>query len=223
MSAAKIARFVHRGPLRSTAPQPAASPKQVFRTPHPPTNACGLGQPARFKTLQDCLGRAACGPIKAILLSDHRRMMPSTLASLAVSIVVLLAAAGAAFAQPGATISDGVVKIGLLLDLSGPYATVTGSGSETAARMAVADFGGTVLGRPVIVDALNDHNKPAEAPGLATQAYDAGSDLLMDLQNTPIALAIAKIANERHKPAISTGSAAPALPRGAVSRYVYHY
>ncbi len=76
----------------------------------------------------------------------------------------------------------------------------------------VEDFGGTVLGRPIIVDALNDHNKPAEAPGLATQAYDAGADLLMDVQNSPIALAVAKVANDRHKLAISTGSAAPALP-----------
>jgi branched-chain amino acid transport system substrate-binding protein len=103
------------------------------------------------------------------------------------------------------------------------YDARSGRGGVDATRMAVADFGGTVLGRPIIVDALNDHNKPAEAPGLATQAYDAGADLLMDLQNTPIALAIAKVANERHKLAISTGSAAPALTRGACSRYVYHY
>jgi branched-chain amino acid transport system substrate-binding protein len=103
------------------------------------------------------------------------------------------------------------------------YDARSGLGGVDATRMAVADFGGAVLGRPIIVDALNDHNKPAEAPGLATQAIDAGADLLMDLQNTPIALAIAKIANERHTLAISTGSAAPALTRGACSRYVYHY
>ena len=94
------------------------------------------------------------------------------------------------------------------------YDARSGRGGVDATRMAVADFGGTALGRPIIVDALNDHNKPAEAPDLATQAYDAGADLLMDLQNTPIALAIAKVANERHKLAISTGSAAPALTRG---------
>ena len=80
------------------------------------------------------------------------------------------------------------------------------------------DFGGTVLGRPVIVDALNDHNKPAEAPGLARQAFDAGADLLMDVQNAPIALAISKVATERHKLAISTGSASPALTRAECSR-----
>jgi branched-chain amino acid transport system substrate-binding protein len=103
------------------------------------------------------------------------------------------------------------------------YDARSGRGGVDATRMAVEDFGGTVLGRPVIVDALNDHNKPAEAPGLATQAYDAGADLIMDVQNSPIALAVAKVANERHKLAISTGSAAPGLTRGACSRYVYHY
>ena len=80
-----------------------------------------------------------------------------------------------------------------------------------------------MLGRPVVVDALNDHNKPAEAPGLATQAYDAGADLLMDVQNSPIAMAVAKVATERHKLAITTGAAVPALTRGACSKYVYHY
>ena len=60
------------------------------------------------------------------------------------------------------------------------YDARSGRGGVDATRMAVADFGGTALGRPIIVDALNDHNKPAEAPDLATRAYDAGADLLMD-------------------------------------------
>jgi branched-chain amino acid transport system substrate-binding protein len=92
-----------------------------------------------------------------------------------------------------------------------------------ATRMAVADFGGSVLGRPIVVDALNDHNKAAEAPALATQALDAGADLLMDLQNSPIAAAISKVATERHKIAISTGSANATLTRGTCSKYFYHY
>jgi branched-chain amino acid transport system substrate-binding protein len=116
------------------------------------------------------------------------------------------------------------IRITVIADLDDDiYDARSGRGGVDATRMAVADFGGSVLGRPVVVDALNDHNKPAEAPGLATQAYDAGADLLMDLQNSPIALAISKVATERRKLAISTGSATPALTRGACSRYVYHY
>ncbi len=116
------------------------------------------------------------------------------------------------------------VRITVLADLDDDiYDARSGRGGVDATRMAAADFGGTVLGRPIVVDSRNDHNKPAEAPGLATEAYDAGADLLMDVQNSPIALAVAKVATERRKLAISTGSAVPALTRGACSKYVYHY
>ncbi len=116
------------------------------------------------------------------------------------------------------------VRITVIADLDDDiYNARAGTGGVDATRMAVADFGGSVLGRPIVVDALNDHNKPAEAPVLATQAYDAGADLLMDVQNSPIALAVAKVAAERHKLAITTGAAVPALTRGACTKYVYHY
>ena len=116
------------------------------------------------------------------------------------------------------------VHITVISDLDDDiYNARAGQGGVDATKMAVADFGGTVLGRPIVVDALNDHNKPAVAPGLATQAYDAGADLLMDLQNAPIATAISKVATERHKLAISTNSANPALSRGACSKYFFHY
>lgn len=116
------------------------------------------------------------------------------------------------------------VRITVIADLDDDiYNARAGRGGVDATRMAVEDFGGSVLGRPVVVDALNDHNKPAEAPGLAEQAYDAGADLLMDVQNSPIAVAVSKVATQRHKLAISTGSAVPALTRGACSKYMYHY
>lgn len=116
------------------------------------------------------------------------------------------------------------IHITVIADLDDDiYDARSGRGGVDATRMAVADFGGVVLGRSVVVDALNDHNKGADAPALATQAYDAGADLLMDLQNSPIALAASKVATQRKKLAISTGSAIPALSRGACSRYVYHY
>src|ERR1700728_796701 len=116
------------------------------------------------------------------------------------------------------------IRITVIADLNDDlYDARAGRGGVDAPRMAVADFGGSVLGRPVVVDALNDHNKAAEAPGLATQAYDAGADLLMDVQNSPIAAAVSKVATERKKLAISTGSANASLTRAACSRYFYHY
>ncbi len=116
------------------------------------------------------------------------------------------------------------VHITVVADLDDDvYNARAGRGGVDATRMAVADFGGSVLGRPIVVDALNDHNRAAEAPGLANQAYDAGANLLTDLQNAPIAAAISKVATERHRLAIGTNAANPALTRAACSRYFYHY
>jgi branched-chain amino acid transport system substrate-binding protein len=132
--------------------------------------------------------------------------------------------AGTALAGVAHAADPAPIRITVIADLDDDlYGARAGRGGVDATRMAVADFGGSVLGRPVLVDALNDHNKAAEAPALATQAYDAGADLLMDVQNSPIATAISKIATERHKLAISTGSASPALTRAACSKYFYHY
>jgi len=72
-------------------------------------------------------------------------------------------AGGAAEAQ----ISDNVVKIGVLTDLSGPAATPTGPGSVAAAEMAVADFGSTVLGKPITVISADHPLKPDVAVSIA--------------------------------------------------------
>src|SRR5689334_12226103 len=69
------------------------------------------------------------------------------------------ASAGVAMAQTPEKVSDGVVRIGLLLDMSSLYSDITGTGSETAARMAVEDFGGKVLGVPIEVMAADHQNK----------------------------------------------------------------
>src|ERR1700749_3314777 len=112
------------------------------------------------------------------------------------------------------------IRITVISDLDDDiYDARSGRGGVDATRMAVEDFGGSVLGRPIVVDALNDHNKAAEAPTLATQAYDAGADLLMDVQNSPIAAAVSKVATDRRKLAITTGSANPTLTRTACSKY----
>ena len=112
----------------------------------------------------------------------------------AICLIAFASLAGAARAADPAPI-----RITVIADLDDDlYNARAGRGGVDATRMAVEDFGGTLLGRPVAVDSLNDHNKAAEAPGLATQAYDAGADLLMDVQNSPIAAAVAKVATSRH-------------------------
>ena len=132
--------------------------------------------------------------------------------------------AGTALAGVAHAAEPAPIRITVISDLNDDlYDARSGRGGVDATRMAVADFGGSVLGRPIVVDALNDHNKAAEAPALARQAYDAGADLLMDVQNSPIATEISKVATERKKLAITTIAASPALTRAACSKYFYHY
>src|SRR5207249_8486000 len=79
--------------------------------------------------------------------------------------------AGAQQAEGGARISDGVVKIGLILDLSGPYSD-TGVGSAAAAKLAVDDFGGKVLGAPVEVVFADHESKTDRAATLAREWFE---------------------------------------------------
>jgi branched-chain amino acid transport system substrate-binding protein len=109
-----------------------------------------------------------------------------------------------------AQISDDVVKIGVLTDLSGPAATATGPGSVTAAEMAVADLGGQALGKPIKVISADHQIKPDVAVGVARQWYDRDQvDLIVDVPVSAVGLAVQNVANDRKKLFIthSTGTA----------------
>jgi branched-chain amino acid transport system substrate-binding protein len=155
--------------------------------------------------------------------------MPNSLSKIVPQAVLLAAVCSgsvlipytltAAHAQEGAP-----VRITVITDLDEDlYNARSGAGGVDATRMAVADFGGSVLGRPIIVDSRNDHNKPDDVAALANDAYDKGADLLMDIQNSPIATAVSKVAAQRHRLAIVTLAATPALTRAACNKYTYHY
>ncbi len=84
--------------------------------------------------------------------------------------LVLGALASTAFARPAlicAQTSSEPVRIGLLSDVAGPYRDVGGPGSKVAVEMAVADFGGSVLGRPIEVLQADDQNKADVAGAIA--------------------------------------------------------
>ena len=136
------------------------------------------------------------------------------------SLAVLLAS-GTAFAQSA---SDGKVKIGILNDQSGVYADFGGKSSVEAAKMAVEDFGGKVLGVPVeIVDA--DHqNKPDIASNIARQWYDTQQvDAIMELTTSSVALAVQSLGKEKKKIDIVTGAATTDLTGKACSPYGFHW
>src|SRR4051812_1196880 len=120
--------------------------------------------------------------------------------------------AAALLASPAALaqVSDDVVKIGVLTDMNGPASTPTGQGSVTAAQMAIDDFGGKVLGKPISI-IVGDHQlKPDIGGGIARRWYDVDQvDLIVDVPVSAVGLAVQKNANEKKKTFItaSTGTA----------------
>jgi branched-chain amino acid transport system substrate-binding protein len=109
-----------------------------------------------------------------------------------------------------AQVSDDVVKIGVLTDMNGPASAPTGQGSVTAAQMAIDDFGGTVLGKPISI-VIGDHQLKADVGGaIARRWYDVDQvDLIVDVPVSAVGLAVQNIANEKKKLFIthSTGTA----------------
>lgn len=99
------------------------------------------------------------------------------------------------------------VRIGVLTDASGPYAAVGGPGCLAAARIAAADFGGTVLGRNIKVTLADTQNKPNLAASIARKWYDHGYDAVTDLPLTPVAIAVLDVAKEKRKTVMITASA----------------
>jgi len=119
-------------------------------------------------------------------------------------------AAAMASSPAWAQISDDQVKIGVLTDMNGPAATSTGPGSVTAAQMAVEDFGGKVLGKPVTV-IIGDHQDKSDiGASIARRWYDTEQvDLIVDVPVSAVGLAVQNVATERKRMFIahSTGSA----------------
>jgi branched-chain amino acid transport system substrate-binding protein len=103
-----------------------------------------------------------------------------------------------------AQVSDDVVKIGVLNDQSGPYADLSGPGSVIAARMAVEDFGGTVLGKPIEVVSANHLNKADVGANIAREWFDTGKvDVVVDISNSAVGLAVQQIAREKNRVVIA--------------------
>jgi branched-chain amino acid transport system substrate-binding protein len=132
-------------------------------------------------------------------------MSARTLSALG-TLAALLLSSPAALAQ----VSDDVVKIGVLTDMNGPASSPTGKGSVTAAQMAVDDFGGTVLGKPISV-IVGDHQlKPDIGGAIARRWYDVEQvDLIVDVPISAVGLAVQNIATEKKRMFIahSTGTA----------------
>jgi branched-chain amino acid transport system substrate-binding protein len=99
------------------------------------------------------------------------------------------------------------VKLGLLEDMSGATSYLNGQGSVDAAQMAADDFGGTVIGRPITVVSADHQQKPAVGAAIARRWLDQdGVDVLLDVPNSDIALAVDQVVLEKKKMAIFVGA-----------------
>lgn len=107
-----------------------------------------------------------------------------------------------------AQISDGVVKIGVLNDQSGLYADLSGSGSVVAAKMAVDDFGGSVLGAPIEIISADHQNKPDIGSTIARRWFDVDKvDAITDVPHSATALAVLNVTREKKKALLLSGPA----------------
>jgi branched-chain amino acid transport system substrate-binding protein len=122
------------------------------------------------------------------------------------------------------TISDDVVRIGVLTDMSGQFSHESGEGSVTAVKMAVEDFGGKVLGKPIEVLVADHQNKPDIASALARKWFDVDKvDMIANLINSSIALSVSQLAKEKNRIAIISGSGASRLTNDACTPNSIHY
>ena len=138
----------------------------------------------------------------------------------------LVAAVCAAFVatQAGAQVSDNVIKIGVLTDMAGVTADITGKGSLVAAQMAVQEFGGTVLGKPIQVISGDHQHKNDLGASIARQWYDTDKvDVIVDVPNSAIALAVQGIAKQAKKIVMFSGAGTTALTNEQCSPYGFHW
>src|SRR5256884_7484696 len=139
-------------------------------------------------------------------------------------IATLVAALAVAAAPVHAQVSDGVIKIGVLNDQSSLYADLAGQGSVVAARMAVEDYGAEKKGLKVEIVSADHQNKPDVGSQIARQWFDADKvDVIVDVPNSGVALALNQIARDKGKALLVSGAATADLTGKACSPNTIHW
>jgi branched-chain amino acid transport system substrate-binding protein len=140
---------------------------------------------------------------------------------LATAALAACALAGTAQAQ----VSDNLVKIGVLSDMSGPYADIGGPGSVIAAKMAVEDYiKATKSTLKVEIVSADHQNKPDVGSNIARQWYDTDKvDMITDVPTSSVGLAIAQISKDKNKAHVNTGSATADLTGKSCNANVVHW
>ncbi|OZI51010.1 ABC transporter permease [Bordetella genomosp. 4] len=141
-------------------------------------------------------------------------------AVLAGAIAGALLHAGAAQAQ----VSDDVIRIGFITDMSGVYSGPDGPGGAEAIKMAIEEMGGEINGKKIELLTADHQNKADIASARAREWFDQrGLDMLIGGTNSSTALAMSKVATDKKKPIIVVGAGAPALTNEQCTPYTLNY
>src|SRR3954447_22311863 len=123
----------------------------------------------------------------------------------AIALALLCSAAQAQY-------TDGTIKIGVMNDMSGTYADLSGQGSVVATRMAVEDFGAAAKGMKVEIIGADHQNKPDVGSNIARSWIDTEKvDVIVDVPTSSVALAVNQIVKEKNKVFLVSGAAASDL------------
>lgn len=142
------------------------------------------------------------------------------------TLLSTLVAAACALGLPAAQsqVSDNVVRIGVLTDMSSLYTDLAGRGSEVAARMAVEDFGAQKKGLRVEIVSADHQNKADVGSNIARQWYDVDKvDVIVDVPNSGVALAVNQITRDKGKAFLVSGAASADLTGKACSPNTIHW
>ncbi len=122
------------------------------------------------------------------------------------------------------SISDDVLRIGFITDMSGVYSDIDGRGGVEAIRMAIEDAGGNVNGKKIELITADHQNKADIASAKAREWFDQQHlDVLIGGTNSAASLAMAQVATEKKKPFIAIGAGASDLTNSQCSPYTVHY
>jgi branched-chain amino acid transport system substrate-binding protein len=140
--------------------------------------------------------------------------------------ITLLAAATAVLAISTARAQSNAtpVRVGVLTDMSGLYSDIGGKGSVEAARMAIQDFGGKLLGKPIELVYADHQNKPDIGAGIARKWYtNDGVDVIVDVPTSSVALAVEGVSKQLRKIVLFSGAGASDITGKACSPYAAHW
>ena len=139
-----------------------------------------------------------------------------------ISLTALVVGLGYGAAQ--AQYTDGTIKIGVMNDMSGTYADLSGQGSVVAARMAVEDFGAARKGMKVEIVGADHQNKPDVGSGVVRTWIDVDKvDVIVDVPTSSVALAVSQIVRDKNKVFLVSGAAASDLTGAQCTPNTIHW